>query len=271
MVERKMKIVVLIKQVPATDKVKMDEATGTMIRDGVESEVNPLDLYAVEEAVRIKERSGGGVEIHVLSMGPRKAEEAVRSAMALGCDYGYLLSDRKFAGSDTWATAYTLSETLRRKLAPFDLILCGERATDGETGQVGPEVGTYLNLPVLTYVRKIETLREDAVMVQRAVEGGHEVIEAPLPALISVVKEINHPRLPNFSGKMRAKKAEIPVWTAEDLGVDESRLGLKGSPTRVVKIFRPQVARKGKIVSAREDLEGAVVGLVDFLREKALL
>jgi electron transfer flavoprotein beta subunit len=270
--ESAVKIVVLIKQVPATDKVKMDEVTGTMIREGLESEVNPLDLYAIEEAVRIKERIGeGGVEISVLSMGPPKAVEAVRSAIALGCDLGYLLSDRKFAGSDTWVTAYALSQAIIKIIGSFDMILCGERATDGETGQVGPEVGAYLGLPVLTYVSKIAEISPSKIIAHRAVEGGHEVVEAPLPVLLSVVKEINTPRMPNFSGKMKAKKIEIPIKTAEDIEADEQRLGLKGSPTRVVKIFRPQVARKGKIVSATGDPEGAVDGLVGFLEEKAII
>ncbi len=165
---------VLIKQVPATDKVKMDEETGTMIRDGIESEINPLDLYAIEEAVRIKERVGTGVEISVISMGPKKAEEAIRSAIALGCDQGYLLSDRKFAGSDTWVTAYTLSQGIIKIIGSFDMILCGERATDGETGQVGPEVGAYLDLPVLTYVSKIEEIGPEKIVAHRAIEGGHE-------------------------------------------------------------------------------------------------
>jgi electron transfer flavoprotein beta subunit len=266
-----LKIVVLIKQVPATENVKMDEETGTMIREGIESEINPLDLYAIEEAVRIKERVGTGVEISVISMGPKKAEEAIRSAIALGCDKGYLLSDRKFAGSDTWATAYALSTGIKKILGAFDIILCGERATDGETGQVGPEVGAYLDLPVLTYVSRIEEISDERIVAHRAVEGGHEVIESPLPVLISVVKEINTPRMPNFSGKMKAKKAEIPLLTADDLGADEERLGLKGSPTRVVKIFRPQVARKGKLVSLAGDPQGAVDGLVDFLVEKAII
>lgn len=266
-----MKIVVLVKQVPATDKVKMDEETGTMIRDGVESEVNPLDLYAVEEAVRIKERLGDAVEISILSMGPKKAAEAIRSAIALGCDRGFLLSDKKFAGSDTWSTAHALSAGIRQTAGDFDIILCGERATDGETGQVGPQVGTYLDVPVLTYVSRIEEIDDQKLVVHRAVEGGHEVVEAPLPALISVVKEINNPRMPNFKGKMAAKKAEIPVLTAEEVQADDDRIGLKGSPTRVVRIFRPQVARKGNIVPAAGNLEGAVDGLVNFLEEKNLI
>jgi len=264
-------IMVLVKQVPATDKVKMDEETGTMIRDGVASELNPLDLYAVEEAVRIKERLGSGVVISVLSMGPQKAAEAVRSAIAIGCDSGFLLSDKKFAGSDTWATAYALSTGIRKVAGGVDLVLCGERATDGETGQVGPEVGAYLGLPVLTYVSKIEEIGDGRIVAHRAVEGGHEVVEAPLPALVSVVKEINEPRMPNLKGKMKAKRTEVPILTAEDIGADESRLGLKGSPTRVVKIFRPQLARSGTIVSAQADPDAAVEGLVDFLIQKAIL
>jgi len=266
-----LKIVVLVKQVPATDKVKMDEETGTMIRDGIESEVNPLDLYAIEEAVRIKERIGDEVEIIVISMGPKKAVEAVRSAIALGCDKGYLLNDKKFAGSDTWVTAYALSTGIKNLVKDFDMILCGERATDGETGQVGPEVGAYLDLPVLAYVSKIEEIADGKIRAHRAVEGGHEVVEAPLPLVMTVVKEINNPRMPNFKGKMKAKKMEIPLVTAEDIGADEDRLGLKGSPTRVVKIFRPQVARSGKIVHADNNPEEAIKGLVAFLQQKSII
>jgi electron transfer flavoprotein beta subunit len=264
-------IVVLVKQVPATDKVKMDEETGTMIRDGVASELNPLDLYAVEEAVRIKERLGHGVVVSVLSMGPQKAAEAIRSAIALGCDRGFLLSDKKFAGSDTWATAYALSTGIRKVAGDVDLVLCGERATDGETGQVGPEVGAYLGLPILTYVSKIEEIENGRIVAHRAIEGGHEVVEAPLPALVSVVKEINEPRMPNLKGKMQAKRAEVPTLSAADIGADENRIGLKGSPTRVVKIFRPQLARRGTIVTAQADPDAAVEGLVDFLIQKGAL
>ena len=261
----------LVKQVPATDNVRMDETTGTMIRDGVASEVNSLDLYAIEEAVRIKEKMGDVVEITVLSMGPKKAVEAVKSAIALGCDKGYVLNDKKFAGSDTWATAYALSAGIQHLAGDVDLVLCGERATDGETGQVGPEVGACLDFPVLTFVSKIEKISDGKIIVHRAIEGGHEIVESLLPALVSVVKEINDPRMPNFKGKMKAKNAEVPLISAAEINADESRLGLNGSPTRVVKIFRPQVARKGKVVSGKEDPESAVEGLVAFLREKAMV
>ena len=266
-----MKIVVLIKQVPATDKVKMDDETGTMIRDGVEAELNPLDLYAVEEAVRIKENLGNDVEISVISMGPRSAVEAIKNAIAMGCDKGYLLSDRKFAGADTWSTGYALSVAIEKILTEFDLILCGERATDGETGQVGPGVGAHLCIPVLTYVSKIAEITKEKIIAHRAIEGGYEVVEAPTPVLVSVVKEINEPSIPTLKGKIKAKKTEIPILTAEDIGVDENRLGLKGSPTRVVKTFHPQVTRKGEIISAAKDLDGSVNSLIDYLRQKEII
>lgn len=266
-----MEIVVLVKQVPSTDKVKMDEETGTMIREGVESELNPLDLYAVEEAVRMKEKLGDDVEISVISMGPKMAVDAVKNAIAMGCDRGYLLSDRKFAGADTWATGYTLAMAIKKFLAGFDLILCGERATDGETGQVGPGVGAQLGLPVLTYVSKIEQGGTGKIRAHRAIEGGHEVVEAPLPALVSVVKEINEPRIPTLKGKIKAKNKEIPILSAEDIGVDESELGLKGSLTRVMKTFHPQVARKAEILSTAQDLYGSVNSLIDYLRKKEII
>jgi len=265
------KIVVLVKQVPATDKVKMDEEKGTMIREGVESELNPLDLYAVEEAVRIKENLGDDVEISVLSMGPRMAVEAVKNAIAMGCDKGYLLSDRKFAGADTLSTGYVLSTAIKKMIAEFDLILCGERATDGETGQVGPGIGAHLGLPVLTYVSNIAEITEEKIIVHRAIEGGYEVVEAPTPVLVSVIKEINEPRIPTLRGKIKAKNTEVPILTAEDIGTDEDRLGLQGSPTWVVKTFHPQVARKGEILSTSKGLDEAVNGLVDFLRKREII
>lgn len=264
-----MKIAVLVKQVPATDKVKMDEETGTMVRSAMEAELNPLDMYAVEEAVRTKEKLGGDVEISVISMGPSMAKDAIRDAIAMGCDKGYLISDRAFAGADTLATAYTLSAALK-KLGPFDIIFTGERATDGETGQVGPSVAAQLGITAITYVSKIKELNNADIILERAVEGGHEIVQTSLPVLLSVVKEINEPRVPNFAGKMRAKKAEIPTLTAKDIPVELDRVGLKGSPTRVVKIFYPTLSRSGKIVYAK-DPEAAVDELINFLREKAII
>ncbi|KUK14314.1 MAG: electron transfer flavoprotein subunit beta/FixA family protein [Synergistetes bacterium] len=264
-----MRICVLVKQVPATDKVKMDEKTGTMIRTEMEAELNPLDMYAVEEAVRVKERLGGNARITVISMGPLMAVDAVKDAISMGCDEGYLLSDKLLAGSDTWATAYALSGAIRY-LGGFDLIFCGERATDGETGQVGPSVASWLNIPALTYVSKIERLEERYIRVRRAVEGGYEVVETELPVLLSVVKEINEPRLPNLAGKLRAKEMQIPVLTVDDLNLNRSFVGLEGSPTRVVKIFYPKLSRNGKIISGKNP-EEAVDELISFLESKGIL
>jgi len=261
-----MKICVMVKQVPSTDQVKIDDQTGTMIRDGVEAEINPLDLYAVEEAVAIKERSLEEVEITVISMGPPAAMQALRSALAMGCDKACLLSDRKFGGADTWATAYTLKKGIEA-VGPFDLILCGERATDGETGQVGPGVAAQFDIPVIAYVSAIESLEGGRIVAKRAIEGGHETVEASLPVLMTFVKEINEPRIPSLRGKLNAKKVEIPTLSAEDIAAEEDKIGLKSSPTRVVKVFYPTVTRKGKVISG-EDAGEAVTELLEFLREK---
>jgi len=264
------RIIVPIKQVPETSSVKMDETTGTMIREGVEAIVNPLDLYAIETALRLRERHGG--EVIVISMGPPAAMTAVREAVAMGCDSGVLLSDKAFAGSDTWATSYTLSAGIR-KLGEFDLIICGERATDGDTGQVGPGIAGFLGLPVATYVGKIDEADASKVRVRRLVENGHEILEVHLPAVLTVVKEIGEARLPTLRGKRRARSIDIAVWGPEDLDVDADNLGLQGSPTRVVKIFRPKVARDCTKMSAKDEttLDAAVDGLVAFLRQKQLI
>jgi electron transfer flavoprotein beta subunit len=265
-----MHIIVPIKQVPETSSVKMDETTGTMIREGVEAIVNPLDLYAIETALRLRERHGG--EVIVISMGPPGAMTAVREAIAMGCDSGFLLSDKAFAGSDTWATSYTLSAGIR-KLGSFDLIICGERATDGDTGQVGPGIAAFLGLPVATYVGKIDEADSSKVRVRRLVENGHEILDVQLPAVLTVVKEIGEARLPTLHGKRRARSIEIPVLGPENLDVDAGNLGLQGSPTRVVKIFRPKVTRECKKMPVKDEatLEAAVDALVAFLQKKELL
>jgi electron transfer flavoprotein beta subunit len=265
-----MRIIVPIKQVPETTSVTMDETTGTMIREGVEAIINPLDLYAIETALRLRQRLGG--EVVVISMGPPAAMSALREAVAMGCDSAVLLSDKAFAGSDTWATSYTLSAGIR-KLGAFDLVLCGERATDGDTGQVGPGIAAFLDLPVATYVGKIEEADPSKIRVRRLVETGHEVLEVRLPAVLTVVKEIGEARLPTLQGKRRARSIAVPVLGPEDLDVDAGNLGLEGSPTRVVKIFRPKVARECTKMSVKDEasLEAAVNALVAFLRKKELL
>lgn len=278
-----MRIVVPIKQVPETSNVKMDPETGTMVRSGVESIVNPLDLYAIEAALRLRSQVGG--KITTLSMGPPSAARALREAIAMGCDDGVLLSDRKFAGADTWATSYTLSRAIRKlgqprpqeelredDLGEVDLIICGERATDGDTGQVGPGIASFLDLPLATYVSHI-ALSDGGVRIKRLVEGGTEVLWTPLPAVLTVVKDIAYPRLPTLRGKLRAKAMEIPVWGPDDVDLDPTKIGLKGSPTRVVKIDRPKVARQGEILHVKntEDAERAAAHIVTFLRERQLI
>ena len=271
-----MRIVVPVKQVPETNAVKMDEATGTMIREGVEAIVNPLDLYGLELAIRLRDeaRDGGDerAEIVTISMGPPKADKAVREAIAMGCDRGVLISDRAFAGSDTWATSYVLAAAAA-KLAPFDLIICGERATDGDTGQVGPGLAAFLDLPVVTYVSGFRGVGAGSATVERLVETGREVLEMTLPGVLTVVKEIGDPRLPTLRGKQQARAADVPKWTPAELDVDAEKLGLKGSPTRVVKIHKPALARQCEKLAAadEESAARAVDRVIEFLREKQLL
>jgi len=239
-----MNIIVCIKQVPDTTEVRINPETNTLIREGVASIINPFDLYAIEEGVRIRERVGG--KVTVISMGPPQVEEALREALALGADEVVHLCDRAFAGADTLATSYTLARGIG-KIGSFDLVICGKQAIDGDTAQVGPGIAVHLDIPQITYVKKIEALEDGMIRAQRMLEEGYDVVESSLPALITVVKEINEPRLPSLKGKLRAKKHSIVAWTAADLAADESRLGLEGSPTQVVKIFSPPPRGGGQI------------------------
>ncbi len=248
-----MHFVVCIKQVPDTADVKIDPKTNTLIREGVASIINPFDMYAIEEAVRLKEKMGG--KVTALTMGPPQADSALREAISLGVDQGILVSDRAFAGSDTWATSYTLAMALR-KIGDFNLILCGKQAADGDTAQVGPGIAAHLDLPQITYVRRVEEIGADRIVAERLLEDGFEVIESPLPCVLTVVKEINEPRLPSLKGKLAAKKAAIIQWKAADLACDANRLGLNGSPTKVVKIFNPP-PRGGGAVFTGEPAEMA--------------
>ncbi len=267
-----MKIVIPIKQVPETSNVKMDEETGTMVREGVESIINPLDLYAIETGLQLKEQYGGTVT--AISMGPPSCQKALKEAVAMGCDGAVQVSHKRFAGADTWATSYVLAETIKQKIGQIDLILCGERATDGDTGQVGPGIASFLDLPLATYVSKIYDVNADTgFRVNRLVEGGYEVLSLPFPALLTVVKEISFPRLPTLRGKQNAKKLEIPMITPDDVEIREESIGLHGSPTRVVKIFRPQVSREGEkyLIKEEDDIEKATDNLIAFLQKKLLV
>jgi len=250
-----MTIVVCIKQVPDTAEVKINPESGTLIREGVPSIINPFDMHALEAGLQIKERARGSVV--VLSMGPPQAETALRDAIAMGADSAILLSDPVFAGSDTWATSFTLSRAIQKIGA--DIIICGKQAIDGDTAQVGPETAEFLDIPHISYVRKIEELTDLSIKVQRLMDDGYDVVESSLPVLLTVVKELNEPRLASLKGKMAAKKAEIKKWGQADIVADESDLGLKGSPTQVKNIFSPE-ARSG-----RKMLEGSPEEQVEAL------
>jgi electron transfer flavoprotein beta subunit len=263
-----MKIVVLIKQVPDTTDVRIDPETNTLVREGVPSIVNPFDMYAIEEGLRIRESAGEGT-VTIMSMGPPQVETALREAIALGADDAVLLSDRAFAGSDTWSTSYTLAAGIR-KLGVPDVILCGKQAIDGDTAQVGPGVATFLDVPQVTYVKKLE-VENGTARAERMLEDGHDVLSVPLPAVFTVVKEINEPRLPSLKGKMKAKKAEITVWGEDDLEVDSAELGLDGSPTRVIKVFAPEPRASGTVFEGEVDetVDALAKELVPLLRSEA--
>ena len=261
--EPKVKIIVCIKQVPDTTDVRIDPETRTLVREGVESITNPFDEYAVEEALLAREQYGG--EVHVITMGPPQAMEVLKNALAVGADYAYLLSDRIFAGSDTWATAYTLARAIT-KIGEIDLVICGKQAIDGDTAQVGPGVATQLGISQLTYVSKVREIdeRNKKIVVERMLEDGKEIAESSLPVLISVVKDINVPRLPSLLGIKKAAKAEIPTWTADDLSVDKAKCGLEGSPTTVLRVFTPEPRGGGEI------LEGELTETIPLLVDKLM-
>jgi electron transfer flavoprotein beta subunit len=257
-----MHFVVCIKQVPDTTDVRIDPETNTLMREGVDSIINPFDMYAIEEALRLKAEVGG--KVTALSMGPPQAEAALREAISMGVDEGILVSDRAFAGSDTWATSYTLAMALK-KIGDYSMIIFGKQASDGDTAQVGPGVATHLDLPQITYVRKVEEIDENKIVAERLLEAGYEVIESPIPCILTVVKEINEPRLPSLKGKMAAKRAEIITWGAEDIGAESAKLGLDGSPTKVVKIFSPPPRGGGEMLEGEP--QEVVAQLVEKLKD----
>jgi electron transfer flavoprotein beta subunit len=264
-------IIVCIKQVPGITEVKINPETNTLIREGIPNIINPFDMYAIEEALRLKEKFGG--KVSVISLGPPQSINALKEAVGMGADEAIQLSDRIFAGSDSWATAYTLALAIK-KLGEFNIILCGKQAIDGDTGQVGPGIASQLGITQLTYVFKIITLDPEAgtIIVERLLEEGREIVKAKLPALLTVVKDINQPRPATLFHIRRASKLLIPTWTAADLpGADLSKLGLKGSPTQVIKIFSPP-KREGVLDLIKTDsVEQSAAILADkIIAEKVL-
>jgi len=257
-----MRIVVCIKQVPDSAEVRINPETNTLIRDGVPTIINPYDLHAIEAGLQVREQAGG--KVTVLTMGPLQAETALREAIAMGADEAVLLTDRAFAGSDTWATAYTLSQAIAHIGA--DVILCGKQAIDGDTAQVGPEIAEFMDIPHISYIRKIVDVSTDRLVVQRLMDDGFDLLESSLPVLLTVVKELNVPRMPSLKGKMAAKKAEIKKMSAADLGAAEGDLGLKGSPTQVKNIFAPEAKTGRKMLegTAEEKIDTLVKELVEM-------
>jgi len=263
-----MNIIVCIKQVPDTanmHSIKINPKTNTLMRDTAPAIINPFDENAIEEGIRLKEKYGG--EVTVLSMGPLQVEKALRDAIAMGADNAILLTDRAFAGSDTLATSYTLSQAIK-KIGKYDLILFGKQAIDGDTAQVGPGVAEMLGLPQITLVRKID-IENGKLTAETTLEDSYEVIETKLPCVLTVTKEINSPRYPSLKGIMKSKKAEIIMWGIKDMETEAEKIGSAGSPTWVVSIFTPEMKSKGEMLSG--SAEEMVDSLVGKLREQKVI
>ena len=262
-----MKILVCIKQVPDTTEVKLDPKTGRLIRDGVPSIINHDDKNALEEALRLKDTMDD-VTVTVISMGPPQADVALREALAMGADEAILLSDRAFGGSDTWATAYIIATAIKQ-IKDYDLVMCGRQAIDGDTAQVGPQIAENLGIPQVTYVEKME-INGDTIRCQRALEDGYQVIDVKMPCLLTTIKELNEPRYASIQGVFDAyNEKEVKVWTLQEVPIDTTLTGLKGSPTNVFKTFSPTPKGAGTM------LEGAgpdtVADLFSRLREKHII
>ena len=270
-----MNIFVCAKQVPDTNEIKINPETNTLIRKGVPSILNTYDAFALEQALRIKDNDPENVKITVISMGPPQAESMLRDTLAVGADKAYLVTDRKFGGSDTLATSYIISEAIKevaKREGDYDMIFCGLQAIDGDTAQVGPEIAEHLDLPQVTYAYTAE-LNDEGIKVLKEVEGGALNIQAKLPALITFTKygdeELRYPKIKN---KMKAKKATIEQITFEELkeNIDETAIGLKGSPTRVKKSYTPEHKKSGEIYND-EDASVSVDKLINALSDEKLI
>ncbi len=262
-----MKIVVCVKQVPDTTEVKIDPIKGTLIREGVPSILNPDDLSALEEALRLRDENEGS-EVSVITMGPPQAKEMLIECMALGADKAYLLSDRAFGGADTWATSMTIASGID-KIGHTDIIFAGRQAIDGDTAQVGPQIAQRLNMPAVTYVEKVD-VKEDYLLVNRQLEDGHEVIKVKMPCLLTCVQELNIPRYMTISNILDAYEKEIKVWNHVDINLSPEDCGLKASPTQVYRSFTPDVKGKGEMIPSGTSNEVAKT-LVHMLKEKHLI
>jgi len=245
-----LKIIVLVKQVPNTTQVKIDPETNNLVREGIPSIVNPFDLYAIEEALLLKEKFGASVT--ALTMGPPQAREVLKYAMALGVDQGVLLSDRAFAGADTLATSYTLSAGIKKIGIP-DIVICGKMAIDGDTAQVPVELAEHLNIGCLTNVSQVLEIKTGKLKAVSTMDFSQLKISVKLPAVLAVNKGINEPRLPMLKDMARASHMKCNTLTVNDLNLDKNRISIAGSPTWVVKVFAPESNRKGRILEGSID------------------
>lgn len=261
-----MNIIVCIKQVPDSTRVKVDPKTGTLIRAGVPSILNPYDHYALEKALAIKAKTGA--KVTVLSMGPAQAVAVLRLALALGADEGVLLSSRAFAGSDTWATSYALAMAIR-KIGSFDMILCGQMAIDGDTAQTGPGIAFHLGIPQITFCESVDSDGSHAV-VKKLIEGGHQILEADLPVLITMTMPVDYaPKYPSFMAAHKAQDKKTVTWTEKEIGADMHKLGLEGSPTRVSRIFPPAASQKGEMFNG--SAEEMAAKFVEILKKESFI
>lgn len=268
-----MLVIACIKQVPDTTQVKIDPVTNTLVREGIPFIVNPYDTHALEESLNLKERYG--LRAVALSMGPPNAEATLRKACALGVDEAILLSDRCFGGADTLATSKVLSAAIERLGAEEEvgIVFCGKQTIDGDTAQVGPGIATRLRFTQLTLVDRIELLdmERKVIRVRRKLEGRHEIVEAPLPVMITVVRELNRPRYPTVPMRLVAQETEVKVWNNAVLKLDVETVGLKGSPTWVSKIFSPERDQGEIIGDGVNDPAGTADLLIDKLLSKDML
>lgn len=233
-----MKIIVCIKQVPASNKVEVDPVTGVLKRDGTQSKLNPYDLYALETALRLREKYGGNIA--VVTMGPPQSEQIIREAFSMGVDEGVLLTDRRFGGADVLATSYALSQGIK-SIGDYDLILCGKQTTDGDTAQVGPEIAEWLNIPSVSNVISIQDVTDKYIQVAMDMINFAEYSQVHFPCLLAVDKDIYQPRLPSYILKQKTKDKSIRKMTLDDMqDKDAKHYGLNGSPTQVVRIFPPE-------------------------------
>lgn len=262
-----MNVVVCIKQVPDTTNVRINPETNTLMREGVESIVNPFDEYALEQGLLLKDRCGA--KLTVVSMGPPQATAVLREAMARGADEAFLVSSRAFGGADTLATSYTLSQAIRKACGGVpDLVLFGKQAIDGDTAQVGPGVSEFLGVTLVTYVKSL-AVKDSSFTVECVMDDGVATVEGRLPAVMTVLKDADAPRYAPLSGAIRAAKAQITVLNEKDIEADPVKIGLKGSPTKVVTIFPPPVKGGGEKITASGD--EAAKALVAFLEKKGLV